>query len=142
MLIRALIGSIALAAVTTSAAAQLSLHWQFCTGNPGIDWDTQIKSCTALIQSGTELKENEATAFYNRAVAYENKEKYDLAIADFTAGCGALEALRGIQEAGIDLPLIVVSGKAKDSDVITVLKAGAADHMTRGNEAVAVAFPF
>ena len=30
------------------------------------------------------MKENEAIAFYNRALAYENKEKYDLAIADFT----------------------------------------------------------
>jgi len=84
MLMRALMGSIALAAVTTSAGAQLSSHWQFCTGNPGIDWDTQIKSCTTLIESGTELKENEAIAFYNRALAYENKEKYDLAIADLT----------------------------------------------------------
>ena len=82
MLMRALIGSIAL--VTTSAVAQLSSQWQFCTGNPEIDWDMQIKSCTALIQSGTELKENKAIAFYNRALAYENKEKYDLAIADFT----------------------------------------------------------
>ena len=82
MLMRALIGSIGL--VTTSAVAQLSSQWQFCTGNPGIDWDTQIKSCTALIESKTELKENEAIAFYNRALAYENKEKYDLAIADFT----------------------------------------------------------
>jgi tetratricopeptide (TPR) repeat protein len=75
--------SIALAAMTTSAAAQLSPQWQFCTGNPGIDWDTQIRSCTALIQSATEAKENVAIAFYNRAVAYENKEKYDLAIADY-----------------------------------------------------------
>ncbi|MGB8048656.1 MAG: tetratricopeptide repeat protein [Pseudolabrys sp.] len=70
--------------MTAYAVAQVSSHWQLCTGNPGIDWDTQIKSCTALIQSGTELKENEAIAFYNRALAYENKEKYDLAIADFT----------------------------------------------------------
>ena len=84
MLMRALMTSIALAAVATSAAAQLSTQWQFCTGSPGIDWDTQIKSCTALIESKTELKENEAIAFYNRALAYENKEKYDLAIADFT----------------------------------------------------------
>jgi tetratricopeptide (TPR) repeat protein len=30
------------------------------------------------------LKENDAIAFYNRALAYESKEKYDLAIADFT----------------------------------------------------------
>jgi tetratricopeptide (TPR) repeat protein len=75
---------IALAATTISAAAQLSPQWQFCTGNPGIDWDTQIRSCTALIQSGAEDKENVAIAFYNRAVAYENKEKYDLAIADYS----------------------------------------------------------
>jgi tetratricopeptide (TPR) repeat protein len=76
--------SVALTAATISAAAQLSPQWQFCTGNPGIDWDTQIKSCTALIQSGTEAKENMAIAFYNRAVAHENKEKYDLAIADYS----------------------------------------------------------
>jgi tetratricopeptide (TPR) repeat protein len=71
-------------ATTISATAQLSSHWQACTGNPGIDWDTQIKSCTALIQSNMELKENVAIAFYNRALAYENKEKYDLAIADYS----------------------------------------------------------
>lgn len=60
-------------------------------------------------------------------------EPWDIAIADFHSGCGALEALRIVQESGVDLPLIVISGKAKDSDVITVLKAGAADHMTRSN---------
>ena len=82
--IRGIAVSIVLATITISATAQLSSHWQACTGNPGIDWDTQIKSCTALIQSNTELKENVAIAFYNRALAYENKEKYDLAIADYS----------------------------------------------------------
>lgn len=81
---RGVIGVIALGTATISAAAQLSSHWQACTGNPGIDWDTQIRSCTALIQSNTELKENVAIAFYNRALAYENKEDYDLAIADYS----------------------------------------------------------
>jgi tetratricopeptide (TPR) repeat protein len=84
MTIRGIAGSILLAAAVTSAAAQLSSHWQACTGNPGIDWDTQIRSCTALILSGTESKENVAIAFYNRALAHENKEKYDLAIADYS----------------------------------------------------------
>jgi tetratricopeptide (TPR) repeat protein len=82
--IRGVARSILLAAAATSAAAQLSSHWQACTGNPGIDWDTQIRSCSALIQSSTELKENIAIAFFNRALAYENKEKYDLAIADYS----------------------------------------------------------
>jgi two-component system cell cycle sensor histidine kinase/response regulator CckA len=59
---------------------------------------------------------------------------WDIAISDFhTAGCGALEALKIIQESGIDLPLIVVSGKIKEADVLAVLKAGAADHLTRVN---------
>jgi len=75
--------AIALAAMIVSAVAQLSPHWQACTGNPDIDWDQQIKSCTALIQSGTELKENVAIAYYNRALAYENKDDYARAIADY-----------------------------------------------------------
>ncbi len=59
---------------------------------------------------------------------------YDVAISDFVAGdTGAMTALRTIQDKGIDLPLIVVSGKYKDSDVLEVLKAGAADHLTRSN---------
>ncbi len=58
----------------------------------------------------------------------------DIAISDFTVGeFGALAALRAIQEKGVDLPLIVVSGKIKDSEVLSALKAGAADHLTRGN---------
>ncbi len=59
---------------------------------------------------------------------------WDIAISDFAVGdFGALEALRTIQDKGLDLPLIVVSGKIKDSEVLSALKAGAADHMTRSN---------
>src|SRR5690242_18109585 len=61
-------------------------------------------------------------------------EEWDIAISDFVVdGFGALAALHLIQSKGIDLPLIVVSGKIKDADVLAVLKAGAADHMTRAN---------
>jgi len=59
---------------------------------------------------------------------------WDIAISDFALGdFGALEALRSIQERAVDLPLIVVSGKIRDCDVLSALKAGAADHMTRKN---------
>jgi len=59
---------------------------------------------------------------------------WDLAISDLVAGeFGAIAALNIIQEKGVDLPLIAVTGKVKDSDVLSVLKAGAADHLTRGN---------
>jgi two-component system, cell cycle sensor histidine kinase and response regulator CckA len=58
----------------------------------------------------------------------------DIVISDFRmAACSALQALRTIQECAVDLPLIVVSGRIKDADVLAVLKAGAADYLTRSN---------
>src|SRR3954453_20132559 len=59
-------------------------------------------------------------------------DEWDIAISDFTIGdTGAIPALRLIQDRGVDLPLIVVSNKGKDSDAVAALKAGAADHLTR-----------
>jgi|SRR5579871_832385 len=63
---------------------------------------------------------------------------WDLAIADFAVGgvgakFGAIPALNIIQERGVDLPLIAVTGKIRQSDALSVLKAGAADHLTRNN---------
>src|SRR5262249_11255209 len=59
---------------------------------------------------------------------------WDIAISDFAVGgIGALAALCAIQESGIDLPLIVVSGKTRAADVLAALAAGAADHLTRHN---------
>jgi signal transduction histidine kinase len=58
----------------------------------------------------------------------------DIVISDCKAGeFGALQALRQIQDLRLDLPLIVVSGKVRDAEVLAVLKAGAADHLTRTN---------
>jgi two-component system, cell cycle sensor histidine kinase and response regulator CckA len=60
--------------------------------------------------------------------------RFDIAISDFAVGdFGALDALRIIQDRGIDLPLIAVSGKSDETDVQAALKAGAADHLTRRN---------
>jgi two-component system cell cycle sensor histidine kinase/response regulator CckA len=60
--------------------------------------------------------------------------EWNVAISDFAAtGLTAVEVLRAIQTRGLDLPLIVVSGRVKDADILSVLKAGAADHLTRPN---------
>ena len=60
--------------------------------------------------------------------------QWDIAISDFKVGdLGALAALDAIHRRGLDLPLIVVSGNIKDSDVLSALKAGAADHIKRGH---------
>src|SRR5690349_5920767 len=59
---------------------------------------------------------------------------WDIAISDFTIGdTGAIPALGIIRERGIELPLIVVSNKGKDSDALAALKEGAADFLTRRN---------
>jgi signal transduction histidine kinase/ActR/RegA family two-component response regulator len=58
----------------------------------------------------------------------------DIAICNSVSGdCGALAVLRAIQERGLDLPVIVVSGKIKNSEIVAALSAGAADHLTRGS---------
>jgi signal transduction histidine kinase len=59
---------------------------------------------------------------------------WDFAIGDFTHGeFGAMAALRMIQERRIDLPLIVVTQRANEAEAVLMLKAGAADHITRRN---------
>ncbi len=60
------------------------------------------------------------------------EQEWDIAISDFAIGdFGALQALHIIQDKALDLPLIVVSGTIRNEDVLTVLKAGAADHLMR-----------
>ena len=60
------------------------------------------------------------------------KSNWDLVISDFSVrDFSALQALSLIQDKGVDLPLIVVTGKIREADVLSVLKAGAADHLTR-----------
>jgi signal transduction histidine kinase len=62
------------------------------------------------------------------------EESWDIAISDFTVSeFGAMSALRVIQERGVDLPVIVVSGRGKDADAVAAVKAGAADHLNRRN---------
>jgi signal transduction histidine kinase/ActR/RegA family two-component response regulator len=59
---------------------------------------------------------------------------WDVVLSDFCVnGFGAIEALTNIQGRGIDLPLIAITGRIKDTEVLSLLKAGAADHLTRGN---------
>ena len=71
--------------------------------------------------------------FHKISTAHELAEAlggtWDVAISDFAVGgFGAIAALSIIQEQGLDLPLIAVTGKIRDSEVLSVLKAGAADH--------------
>jgi two-component system, cell cycle sensor histidine kinase and response regulator CckA len=60
--------------------------------------------------------------------------KWDLAIGNFEPGrFGAFDLLRAVGEGNIDLPVIVVSRRVKDSYVTELLKEGAADHIILSN---------
>jgi two-component system cell cycle sensor histidine kinase/response regulator CckA len=60
-------------------------------------------------------------------------EPWDIAICglDAEGEFGALAALRLIKSQKPELPVIVISGRIKDAELPAVLKAGAADHLTR-----------
>ena len=108
--------------------------WNFCSSVrvalDAVVAELQRGDYAPAIQRATTLAELENVLSPNSEFA-----RPDIAISDFAvgAGFGALEALRLIQEKSVDLPLIVVSGKIRDSEVLAVLKAGAADHLTRSN---------
>ena len=81
------IGAAITAVTAITALAWLTMpatQWRTCTGYPGIDWDTQIESCTTLIQSGQERARDRAFAYNNRGNAYTAKGDIDRAISDYS----------------------------------------------------------
>ena len=69
--------------LTPEARAQSSPRWRNCTGNPDVDLDQEIRSCSALIQSSRETRHYRAVAHNDRGIAYATKGDLDRAIADF-----------------------------------------------------------
>jgi hypothetical protein len=68
--------------LTAFAHAQVSPQSHTCTGKPDVDWDRQIASCSALIQSDQETPAIRAAAYYNRGTAWRTKGDVDRAIAN------------------------------------------------------------
>jgi PAS domain S-box-containing protein len=59
---------------------------------------------------------------------------WDLVLADYTLpGFGARDALRLIQETGIDLPFIIVSGTIDEVSAVNAMRAGAHDYVLKGH---------
>lgn len=65
-----------------------------------------------------------------------DKETFDMVISGYVmprfSGLGALKIL---QEKGLDLPFILISGKISDDEAVEALKAGAYDFISRNNMA-------
>src|SRR5262245_59552157 len=65
------------------AHAQWSIDAQKCADGGFMGLDLAIDYCTRAIKSGTLSNRSLAIAYYNRAVAWHRKRRYDRAIADF-----------------------------------------------------------
>ena len=62
------------------------------------------------------------------------RQDWDLVIADYTLPqFNARAALRVLQELGIDLPFIIVSGNIGEEIAVSAMKAGAHDYMLKEN---------
>lgn len=63
-----------------------------------------------------------------------NEQTWDFIIADYRLpDFSAPEALKVLQESGLDLPFIIISGKVEDDVAVEVLTAGAHDFIRKDN---------
>jgi sigma-B regulation protein RsbU (phosphoserine phosphatase) len=74
------------------------------------------------VETGAEMR---------RALA---EQKWDIVLSDFNLPqFSAPEALRILQESGLDLPFIIVSGGIGEDQAVAAMKAGAHDYLMKGN---------
>ena len=87
ILLRVLVGTVALLAVIAPAAAASRADWDACKGN---DPDQSIAACTRIIQGRGETAKDSAIARRYRGLAYQRKDDLDRAIADYSEPSGSI----------------------------------------------------
>lgn len=87
-----------------------------------------------------ELKRNGYDPTYERVdtmekmVAAISRKRWDIVIADYPMPqFSGLAAIRLIREAGLDLPVIIVSGAIGEETAVSAMKAGASDYVMKDN---------
>ena len=88
----AFISAFAVATLLVTQASASTPEWDACKGSePEYSLDQQIAGCTKVIESdraATAPPHSLAVAYYNRGYAYDDKEQYELAIADYSRAIG------------------------------------------------------
>ena len=78
-----------------------------------------------------EFERVETAAAFEQAL---DRGGWDLVFADYVLpGYGGLAALRAVQERGVDLPFIIVSGKIGEETAVEAMRAGAHDYVMKTN---------
>src|SRR3989304_8919281 len=63
-----------------------------------------------------------------------DRDAWDVIISDYSMpGFSGIDALCIVQERGLDLPFIIVSGVISDDTAVDAMKRGADDYLSKGN---------
>jgi len=63
-----------------------------------------------------------------------NSQKWDVVISDYAMpGFNGLNALKLVQESGLDIPFLLVSGTVGEETAVAAMKAGASDYLIKGH---------
>jgi signal transduction histidine kinase/FixJ family two-component response regulator len=87
----------------------------------------------ALSRGGVAAKMTEAADFASARQALLDGKAFDVALLDFNIpGGDGLELLREARSAGVDTPVIVLTGEGDESLAVELMKAGASDYLQKG----------
>ena len=95
--------------------------------------DDALLIARALRRGGYELTAERVDTLdtFEAAIA---KQTWEVIIADYAMPhFGALHALKRVQEIGLDLPFIIVSGTIGEDSAVAAMKAGAHDYVMKDN---------
>jgi PAS domain S-box-containing protein len=87
-----------------------------------------------LTRAGYEVDFRRIETAAELNAALDEPTPWDLVIADYTLpNFGAREALSIIQDRGVDLPFIIVSGTIDEVSAVSAMRAGAHDYVLKGH---------
>ncbi|MGO8970139.1 MAG: ATP-binding protein [Myxococcaceae bacterium] len=87
----------------------------------------------ALERGGIDARVTEATDFGSARTALLGNSHFDAVLLDFgLPGGDGLELLREARKAGIDTPVIVLTGQGDETVAVELMKAGATDYLQKG----------
>jgi PAS domain S-box-containing protein len=87
-----------------------------------------------LTRAGYEVEARSIETAPQLNEALSDPTPWDLVLADYTLpSFGARDALRLIQQTGIDLPFIIVSGTIDEVSAVEAMRAGAHDYVLKGH---------
>ncbi len=87
-----------------------------------------------LARAGYDLHARRVQTAAELLDALAESVAWDLVIADYTLpSFGARDALKMIQDSGIDIPFIIVSGTIDEVSAVNAMRAGAHDYVLKGH---------